>query len=161
MNGDQAVVHLAGASAPLPLHAGRLVPLLGGAGLVDQANDPELAARGAGRGHVIAHHAALKLIPHPGVIPHVMGQEFLQRADRGPARQGDGFDALARQVTHQAAGVGRQVSPRLATRKASGKRLGVQSECRAERSDLLRRHATPPFGWRMASARSGIILEQN
>lgn len=145
MNGDQAVVHLAGASAPLPLHAGRLIPLLGGAGLVDQADHAELAAGGARRGHMIAHHAALKLIPHPGVIPSVMGQELLQRADRGPARQGDGFDALARQVAHQTAGVGRQVPPGLAAREATGKRMGVQSERRAERSDLLRRHATPPF----------------
>jgi hypothetical protein len=110
---------------------------------------------------MIAYHAALKVIPHAGVIPGVMSEEFLQRADRRSTRQGDRFDTLARQVTHQAASVRGQVPPRFSTDETTAKGLDKQGERRTERRDLLRRHATPPFGWKLASARPSVFLEPN
>ena len=145
VDGDDAVVLLAGRAAVLVLHARRLVALLGHGGLVDAADDAQLVGRLLARGRqVLAGDATLDLVAHLPVVPAVVGEELLERADRTPAGQGDGLHALAGQVRQQPAGIGLEVLERGGGEEAGSKAREVFRERRPQRHHLLDSHGRPP-----------------
>ncbi len=106
MDGDDAVGDLADATQVLPLHARGLVALLEAAGLVDDADGAQRVGGEVGQ-HV--RQLALEQVPGAAVIPGRGGEELLEGADGVAAGQGNGLDALARQVGEQAAAVAVEV----------------------------------------------------
>ena len=107
----------------------------------DPADDAHAAGRpGSGCGQVVPRDAAMQLVPHPPVVPHVVGEELLERADGAAGGQRDRLDALARQVAEQPAGVGAQVGERVARDEARPEAPQVVGERRPERGDLFVGH---------------------
>src|SRR5205814_1199520 len=90
VNGDDAVLGLAQPAAPLLLHAGGLVPLLGIAGLVDQADGV--------RARVLGGHQALESIPQLVLRPLELAEELLQGPWGDVRLLRDRFDTLLGQV---------------------------------------------------------------
>src|SRR5262249_53566321 len=110
VDGDDAVVHLAGGAAVLALDAGGLVPLLGAAAVVE---DTDAVVAG-----VVAGDELLQPVAQPAVVPAVGAEELLQGADGDALVQGDGLGRLAGQVRQQAADISRQVRAGGAAREA-------------------------------------------
>src|SRR5439155_25140289 len=90
VDGDDAVLGLAQPAAPLLLDTGRLVPLPGITGLVDQADG--VWALGLGG------HRALDPIPQYVLVPLELAAELLQGAWGDVRLEGDRFDTLLGQV---------------------------------------------------------------
>ena len=99
---DGAVLGLADDAAPLPLHAGGLVPLLDVAGLVEDPDDL--------RPGVVGADESLQPVAHPVLIPLQLAEELLQGPGRHAGLDGDGLDALAGQVGELPGDVDGQVS---------------------------------------------------
>src|SRR5262249_60725009 len=74
VDGDDAVVGLAAGVAPLPLHAGRLVALLGAGGVVDDRDRPAAG--------VLAGDQLLEPVAELGVVPLQQAEELLQGLGR-------------------------------------------------------------------------------
>src|SRR5262249_16683721 len=100
VDGDDAVVHLAGGAAVLALDAGGLVPLLGAAAVVE---DTDAVVAG-----VVAGDELLQPVAQAVVVPAVGAEELLQGADGDALVQGDGLGRLARQVGKQATDISRE-----------------------------------------------------
>ena len=107
---DDAVVLLADGPAVLPLHARRLVPLLGVAGLVDEPD--------AVRAGVVAGDDVVQSPPQRVLVPLVAGEELLEGARRDAGGQGDRLDALLGEVGQLAADVDGEVLAGVATGEA-------------------------------------------
>ena len=101
MDGDDAVVDLAGGAAVLPLDPRRLVAFLGTAGIIDDA-DTVFASVPAG-------NPLVQQVAHQVVVPAVEGEELLEGAHGDVLVQGDGFGRLAGQVGEQALDVASEV----------------------------------------------------
>ena len=143
VDGDDAVFDLAQRPAVLPLDAGGFVALLGHAGLVDQPDraDPVVIVRSLPRRRqVLLDDAALEPGQQAVVVPHVVGEELLQRPHRRPGRDRDRLDALARQVADQPPAVGAQVRERVLGDEAGAKAAQVIRERRPQRGHLFRCH---------------------
>src|SRR5206468_101033 len=98
--------------------AGGLVALLGNGSLVDQPDDAQLVvARLTRRRQVMLDDATLDSSQHRVVVPGVMGEELLKRANGGAGRQRHRLDAFARQIADQPATVGAQMRERVASGK--------------------------------------------
>jgi hypothetical protein len=130
---DDAVVLLADGPAVLPLHARRLDPLLGIAGLVDQAD--------AVRAGVLAGDGVVQPLPECVLVPLVAGEELLEGARRDAGGQGHGLDALLGEVGQLAADVDGEVLARVATGEAVLEAGQVVVEPGLEGSDLGHVHA--------------------
>jgi hypothetical protein len=102
VDGDDAVLDLAGLAAVLPLDARGVGAVLDGAGLVVQADGAEAVGGQAGKG---GGEVLLQLGPGLGEGPAVVAEELLEGADGDAGGQGDGLAGLAGQVGEQAAAV--------------------------------------------------------
>ena len=143
VNRDDAVFDFAQRPAVLPLYAGGFVSLLGHAGLVDQADDAQIIGFFSGSGQMSGDDAALGLLEQGVLVPGVMGEEFLERANRGAGGERDGLDAFAGQITEQAAAVGGQVIEGGPTRKASAKAAEELRQSRPQAGNLIFGHRPP------------------
>jgi hypothetical protein len=92
---------------------------------------------------MVADDPALHGVAHRPVIPGVMRQKFLKRANRGPRRQSDRFNALARQIRKQPAAIGAQVLESGKPRKALAKAAQELGERRSEPGNLIFGHRPP------------------
>ena len=101
MDRDDTVLLLADGAAPLPLHAGGLVPLLDVAGLVEDADR-------VGTGVLVADDV-LEPVARPVMIPGVLTEELLQSPGRHTRVDGDRLDALLGDVRKLPGDVHRQV----------------------------------------------------
>ncbi len=130
---DQAVLRLAPRSAPLALHARRLVPLLDVAGLVDDAD-------GMRPGVLIADDV-LESVAQEVVVPVVLAEELLEGAWCDAGVEGDRLDALLGDVGDLAGDVGGQVGAGVLAWEAVIEPLEKRPELGLERSDLGDVHA--------------------
>ena len=130
---DDAVVLLADRPAVLPLHARRLDPFLGIAGLVDEPD--------AVRAGVPAGDDVVQPLPHRVLVPPVAGEELLEGAGRDAGGQGERLDALLGEVGELAADVGREVLAGVAPGEAVREARQVAVEPGLEGSDLGHVHA--------------------
>ena len=140
---DDAVLGLAALAAPLPLHAGGLGPLLGGGGLIDDADGAQLVAGDSAEG---GGDVLLEGVAGDAVGPGVVLEEFLEGADGGAGGQGDGLAGLAGQVGEQAAAVDAQEVEGLGVVAAEEELLEVVGEGRAHLLELFRRHGNLRLG---------------
>ena len=136
MDRDDAVLDLAQVPAPLPLHTGRVRPLLDEAGLAGQAD------RHAGR--VLGRDDLLDSIAHALLVPGQVREKLLQLPRRRPGLERHRLDALPRQV--------RQLPPRIRGQIALGLILKTVREPGQKRLQLrpqfpqrLRIHAQSPI----------------
>src|SRR5262249_16646411 len=134
MDGDDAVLHLAQLAAMLTLYAGGLVPLLGVAALVDDANGAGAVLRQfrQQRGDVL-----LEELTDAVVVPAMLGEEQLHGANASAGSQGDGLGGLAFEVREQTAAVGSQVAERLCVLTAELELVEVICQRRSQVEDLL------------------------
>ena len=135
MHRHDAVVFLAGRSAPLVLHARRFLTLLGAAGFIQQAN--------AMRTGVLARHQLLQRGAQPIVIPVQQAEKLLQGPRRHPRRIGDRLAILPRQVRQLPLHISSQMAPRIAPRKAVREPSQVFLQRRPQRLNLSSIHARP------------------
>ena len=146
MHRDDAVVDLARCSAMLTLHARSFVPFFCGRGLVNPADRAHIVHRAgttAWRGQVVADDPALNLIPHPGVIPGVMGKELLQRTHGRTGGQGDWLNTLARQITEQPPAINTQVLKSGKTGEEFVKAAKELGQSRPQAGNLIFGHRPP------------------
>ena len=88
-------------------------------------------------------NAAMEALEHRVLIPDVIGDKLLKRADGSTRGQSDRFDTLAGQFTHQPAAVSSQVLERRKTRKAFAKAAKVLGKRRPQVGNLLFGHRPP------------------
>jgi hypothetical protein len=130
---DDAVLGLADRAAPLPLHAGGLVPLLDVAGLVEDGD-------GVGAGALVADDL-LEAVAGLVMVPGVLAKELLEGADRHTGVDGDGLDALLGDVGELTADVHRQMGAGVLARETVVEPLEELAELWLELSKLLYVHA--------------------
>src|SRR3989440_8898567 len=140
VDGDDAVIDLADTAEVLPLHARGLGALFQGAGLVDQPDGAQLIGRVDG-GEPLGGVLLLQL-PDAVAVPVVVLEELLQGADGGAGLQGDGLDALGRQVGEHAADVGAEGGEGLRGAAAEDEAVEVVSQGRAQGAQLVLSHGT-------------------
>ena len=144
VNGDDAVFDFAASAAVLPLHAGGFVPLLGHAGLVDEADDAQFVGGLFTRSRqVLGDDAALSLLEQSLLIPTMMGEKLLKRTNCGTAGERDRLDALSGQVTEQSPAVGSKVPERRQAGKAFAKAAQELRQSRPQAGDLIFGHRPP------------------
>ena len=131
---DDAILLLADRSAPLPLHAWRLVPLLDVARLVDEAD-----RMGAPK---IAADDFVQPTAQSVFVPTMLRQELLQGPRRDAGRQSHRLAALAGQFGELPLDVHGKVSPRIAARKAVVKLIQITSQLRLQTANLIGVHAS-------------------
>src|SRR4051794_37043271 len=139
MDGDDAVADLADAAEVLALDTGGLVALLEGAGLVDDPHGAERVGREVGQD---AGQVPLQRVAGQFLVPVGGDEELLEGADGGAAGQGDGLDALARQVGQQAAAVVVEVAGGPVLQEAGAEAAEERTERGAELSDVLIGHGS-------------------
>ena len=117
--------------------------LLGGTGLVGEADVAQVVP-GQAREQVgdVALEAVARLLEGPGVV----AQELLQGAYGGAGLQGDGLDALARQVGEQAATVVVEVGGGSVLEEAGAEVAQERGKRGAKVSDILIGHGVFPPG---------------
>ena len=95
MNGDNAVVLFSQLAAPLPLHTGCQGAFLGDPRLIDQANGAEAVSGPLreGEGEVLLQQVADLVL-----VPAVVAQEFLERADGEARSKGNRLTGLAFEI---------------------------------------------------------------
>jgi hypothetical protein len=143
VGGDDAVVLLADGPAVLPLHARRLNPLLGIAGLVDQPD--------AVRAGVFAGDDVVQPLPECVLVPLVAGEELLEGARRDASGQGHGLDALLGEVGQLTADVDGEVLACVAPGEAVREARQVVVEPWLEGSNLIHVHAETSGRRRLAT----------
>jgi hypothetical protein len=89
----------------LALNAQSLGLLLELTGLVDDTN----CAERIGYGVEVLGDAALQWVANALMIPGVIAEELLERADSGVGCECDGFDGFAREVGEEPLGIGAKV----------------------------------------------------
>ena len=130
---DDAILLLADGSAPLPLHARRLVPLLDVARLVDEPD--RMGTLG------IAADDFVQPTAQSVFIPTVLRQELLQGPRRDAGRQSHRLAALAGQFGELPLDVHGKVSPRISASKAVVKLVQITSQLRLQSANLIGVHA--------------------
>ncbi len=155
MNRNDAVLGLAQPAAPLLLHAGGLVPLLGVAGLIE---DPD----GVGT-LVLGGDEVLEPVAEPILLPAVLAEELLQGA-RGDVRiQCDRLDALLGQVGELASDIGAQMSAGILAVETVVELIEELGQLRLQATDLVDIHALPSGScWRgVVSLHRGILARSS
>ena len=139
MHGDHAVFDLAAGTAPLPLHAGSLVALLGHRRFVDRADDAQVVGpMGRSRSRrVQGGDTLLQAVPQAQVVPDPFGQEHLQCSHGAPRRQRDGLHALTLEIRQQPAAVGAEVVDQAAFAQAVPKHAEKFRQRRGQTRNLL------------------------
>src|SRR5262249_32978016 len=143
VDGDNTVVGLAQAAAPLAGDPRGLGALLGLAGLVDDADGAQASVIGQARQQ--AGGVAVQDVEGPGVVPGVVAQELLEGTHRGACGQGDGLDRLAVEVGEQPADVGAQVVEGLGVLTAEQEAVQEAVQGTAQAAQLAFAHRTE--GW--------------
>ena len=92
---------------------------------------------------MLGDDAALQALEQSVLIPGVMGEELLKRADGGTGGQSHGLDTLAGQVTEQPAAVGSQMPERGKPGEAFAKATQVLGKSRPQAGDLILGHRPP------------------
>jgi hypothetical protein len=92
------------------------------------------------RVRVVARDKSPRVGGHAVFVPRIAGQKLLQRPRLHVRRQGDRFDALARQLAQLPANVGLQLRARFRATKTIGELTQKPSQLRPQTQDLIRGH---------------------
>jgi len=141
VNGDDAILDLAQAATPLPLHARGVSPFLDVAGLVDDADAAQASA--IGQHGQQASDVALEFVTGRRLVPDVGLEELLQVAFRDARGQGHDLGVLAPQVGQQAADVSAEQG--MVPGKHAGPLVGPQEghQGRLQGANLVGSHGSP------------------
>jgi hypothetical protein len=92
---------------------------------------------------VLADDPALDGVTHAAVIPGVMGEKLLERADRRAGGQGNRLDTFMLQVRKQSATIDAQMPERGLTREEPAEIAEVIGQGRTQANDLIFGHRPP------------------
>src|SRR5689334_4243536 len=151
MDGDDAIIDLAGRPAVWPLDSGRLTPLLRTSGLVEDADDSGATMP---RGD-----QSLEPIPHQEVVPLGQAQGRLQGLGSHAGGHCDGLGALPGQVRELSLDINAQVSPGVLTHEAIVEAWEECPDPRARGQDLVGCHV--PLGSRQGTANASMATARN
>src|SRR5215471_1546103 len=133
MHRDYAVFELTQPTAPLLLHPGRLVALLGVAGLVEDADRT--------RARVLGPDDLLETITQSIVVPFQLTEELLERSRCDSRRQRDRLDALLGEFGELSTDINSQMSACVLASKTVSEPIQETFEFRFETANLCGIHA--------------------